>query len=146
MARNVPSPQEIPTLAISSEKVCYLVVKAREFDVKEEDSDPDSGSNAADDGMTDVLEDKADDPVAQELAAFFAALDEDEEIDLVTLAWMGRGDGGLGDWDDLRAEAARAHNPGTAKYLLGLPLLADYLEEALSLLDVSCEDFEFGHL
>ncbi|TPV99409.1 MAG: hypothetical protein USCAAHI_01149 [Beijerinckiaceae bacterium] len=43
----------------------------------------------------------------------------------------------------MRAEAARAHNKRTAAYLLGIPLLADYLEEALSLF---CEDVEIGHL
>lgn len=62
---------------------------------------------------------------------------EDEQIDLVALAWLGRGDGALDDWADLRAEAARAHNNRTAAYLLGMPLLGDYLEEGLS---------QFGHL
>lgn len=55
---------------------------------------------------------------------------EDEQIDLVTLAWLGRGDGSLEDWDELRAEATRVHNKRTASYLLGMPLLPDYLEEA----------------
>jgi hypothetical protein len=48
------------------------------------------------------------------------------------LTWLGRGDGGLEDWRELRAEAARAHNRRTATYLLGIPLLADYLGEAAS--------------
>jgi hypothetical protein len=46
----------------------------------------------------------------------------------------------------LRAEAARAHNKRTAAYLLGIPLLSDYLEEALSLFDLSCDDVEMSHL
>jgi hypothetical protein len=57
-------------------------------------------------------------------------LNEDEQIDLVALAWLGRGDGTIDDWDELRAEAARAHNKRTAAYLPGMPLLADHLEEA----------------
>jgi len=40
----------------------------------------------------------------------------------------------------LRAEALRAHNRRTAAYLLGIPLLADYLDEAISLFGISCED------
>ena len=48
----------------------------------------------------------------------------DEQIDLVALTWLGRGDGGVEDWSELRAEAARAHNRHTAGYLLGIPLLA----------------------
>jgi len=55
----------------------------------------------------------------------------DEQIDLVTLAWLGGGDGDLDSWDELRSEA-RTHNNHTAAYLLGTPLLADYLEDALS--------------
>ena len=51
------------TLSISSEKVCYIIAKARQFVAKDVVADPDSGSNAADDKMVDVLEDQADDPV-----------------------------------------------------------------------------------
>jgi hypothetical protein len=57
---------------------------------------------------------------------------EDEQVDLVTLTWLGRGDGTLADWDELRAEAARVHNKRTASYLRGESLLPDYLEEALA--------------
>jgi hypothetical protein len=44
------------------------------------------------------------------------------------------------DWDELRAEATRAHNKRTASYLLGMPLLADYLDEALSEFGHSCDE------
>jgi hypothetical protein len=138
--------QAVPTLAISPEKVCFVVVKAREFDVKEGFSNPDEGSNASDDAMVSVLEDRADDPVAQELRGFIGALTLDEQVDLVTLTWLGRGDGTVEDWDQLRAEAVGAHNNRTASYLLGTPLLADFLEEGLSQLGLSCNEFEMGHL
>src|ERR1700686_3628748 len=138
----------IPTLSISTEKVCFVILKAREFDVKDVDTsfDDDDGSNPADDRMTEVLEDRPDDPVDQELVAFIEAMSEDEQVDLVTLTWLGRGDGGLEDWDDLRAEAARVHNRRTASYLLGIPLLPDFLEEALAAFGRSCEEFEEDHL
>ena len=138
----------IPTLSISTEKVCFVILKAREFDVKDVDTsfDDDDGSNPADDRMTEVLEDRPDDPVDQELVAFIEAMSEDEQVDLVTMTWLGRGDGTLDDWDDLRAEAARVHNRHTASYLLGIPLLPDYLEEALAEFGRSCEEFEKDHL
>ena len=60
----------MPNLAISTDDVAFLIVKAREFDVKEANSDPDSGSNAVDDNMIDVLEDNGSDPVASEIAGF----------------------------------------------------------------------------
>jgi hypothetical protein len=135
-----------PTLSISAEQVCFLIVKAREFDVQDAPADVDSGSNAADDKMIDVLEDHKDNPVQQELRAFINALNEDAQSDLVTMLRIGRGDGTLDDWESMRAEAARQHNKRTAAYLLGEPLLADHLEETLSQLGMSCAEFEIGRL
>lgn len=129
-----------PSLTISAEKLCFVIAKAREFDVKDVVTDPDSSSNAADDAMWSVLEDHPDDPTYDELRSFINSLSEDEQVDLVALTWLGRGDGSLDDWDDLRGEAARAHNKRTAIYLLGKPMLADHLEEAMDQLGLSCED------
>ena len=129
-----------PELAISPEKVCYIVIKAREFDAKDVVTDPDDSSNATDDGMLSVLEDHKDDPVVQEISAAIFGMTEDEQIDLVTLAWIGRGDGTIEDWNELRAEATRAHNKRTAAYLLGMPLLPDYLEEGLAAFGLSCDE------
>jgi len=130
----------IPELSISTAKLCFIIAKAREFDVKDVVTDPDDSSNPADDAMLSVLEDHKDDPVVQELVAVIYAMSEDEQIDLVALTWLGRGDGTIEDWNELRAEAARAHNRRTARYLLGIPLLADYLEEAISQFGISCDD------
>jgi hypothetical protein len=54
-------------LTISPEKVCFLIVKAREFDAKDEITEPDPGSNPSDDKDVSVLEDHADDPVAHQV-------------------------------------------------------------------------------
>lgn len=133
---------EIPELAISAEKVAQILAKARQFDVEDVVTDPDPGSNASDVAMVSVLEDHTDDPVRTELTAIIRGLNQDEQIDLVALAWLGRGDGDLDIWDDIRAEASRAHNRRTAEYLLGMPLLGDYLEEALAQLGHCSEEFE----
>jgi hypothetical protein len=130
----------LPELSISEEKLCFIIAKAREFDVKDVVTDPDDASNATDDAMLSVLEDHKDDPVVQELTAVIFAMSEDEQVDLVALTWLGRGDGTLADWSELRAEAARAHNRRTAHYLLGIPLLSDYLEEAISQFGISCDE------
>ena len=131
---------DAPELSISSQKLCFIIEKAREFDVKDVVTDPDDSSNATDDAMLSVLEDHKDDPVVQELTAVIFAMSEDEQIDLVALTWLGRGDGTIEDWSELRAEAARAHNRRTASYLLGIPLLSDYLEEAISQFGISCNE------
>lgn len=130
----------MPELAISAEKVRFLIEKTREFDVKEGATDPDSGSNAADDKMVDVLEDNGDDPVVREITGFINAMSEDEQIDLVALMRLGRGDGGIEEWDDLRREAAEGRNNRTASYLLGEPLVSDYLAEGLDEFGLSWTD------
>lgn len=139
-------PDDLPALSISAEKVCYLIVRAREFEAKDETTEPDPGSNPTDDRMMSVLEEHGDDPVEEELTGFIDGLGEDEQVDLVALAWLGRGDGSIGDWEDLRRQAQDAHNQRTAAYLLGIPLLPDYLEEALAAFGRSCEEFELGRL
>jgi Protein of unknown function (DUF3775) len=133
-------------LTISPEKVCFIIMKAREFDAKDEVTEPDPGSNPADDKDIAVLEEHQDDPVIEELTSLINSLSEDEQIDLVTLAWLGRDDYSAADWTSVRQEAARAHNQRTADYLLGMPLVGDFLEEGLSMLGYSCEEFEIGRL
>ena len=121
----------MPELAISAEKVGFLIEKTREFDVKVGASDTEAGSNGADDNMIGVLEDTDDDPVVSEITGFIRAMTEDEQIDLVALMRLGRGDGTIEEWDDLRREAADARDGRTASYLLDEPLVSDYLAEGL---------------
>ena len=130
----------MPELTISSDQVAFLIEKARQFDVKDIASDPDSGSNGTDDGMIDVLEDNGGDPVQKEIFGFVAALTVDEQIDLVALMRLGRGDGTIDEWDDLRKEAADGRNGHTARYLLGVPLLGDFLAEGMDAFGIDWTD------
>jgi len=142
----IPAGENEPALTISPEKVCFIIIKAKEFDAKDEVTEPDPGSNPSDDKDAAVLEDHEDDPVVEELTSFINCLSEDEQIDLVALTWLGRDDYSASDWSTVREEAARAHNERTANYLLGTPLVGDFLEEGLSMLGYSCEEFEIGRL
>jgi hypothetical protein len=142
----VEMPETETILTISPEKVAFVIMKAREFDAKDELTEPDPGSNPSDDQDVAVLEDHEDDPVVEEITSLINSMSEDEQIDLVALAWLGRDDHTPEDWPDVRAEAERAHNKRTAEYLLGMPLLSDFLEEGLSMLGYSCEEFEVGRL
>jgi hypothetical protein len=137
-----------PELGISPEKVRFVILKARQFDAKEADSDPDEGSDAIDDNMSDVLEDKpGEDSVEQELIEFINGLDVDEQINLVALAWVGRGTYDIEEWNEAIGTARNEHNNRTAQYLLSLPLLGDYLADGLAAFgsdfdDETDEDFE----
>jgi hypothetical protein len=131
-----------PPLGISTDKVCFFIAKAREFAAKDIVTEPDPGSNPTDDNMIAVLEDHRNDPTLQELRSFIQDLSDEEQVDLVALMWLGRGDGGIENWSELRLEAGRARNERTAEYLLGTPLVSDYVEEALSLFGRSCGQFD----
>lgn len=132
-------------LGLSVDTVCYVILKAREFDAKVEAVDEDSGSNGTDDNMGEVLEFHSEDPVYEELREIVDDLNVDEQIALVALAWVGRGTFTIQEWQDALAEARGAHNNRTAQYLLGLPLLADYLENGLAEFGLSCEGYESEH-
>jgi hypothetical protein len=128
------------TLSINPDKVCYVIAKAREIDVKvapEELSDDD-------DDMERILEDYADDATFQELKDFLEAQSDDVLREMLALVWIGRGDYGADEWSAVLREIKDVREQHTADYLLGTPLLADYLDEGLSQFGHSCEDFESG--
>lgn len=120
-------------LGLPLDTLTFIIVKAREYDVKVAGSDPDSGSNPADDGQADVLQDTPDDPVAEELLAAINGLRHDQQIRLVALAWLGRGTFDIDEWDEALSTARDEHNSRTGEYLMGLPLLGDYLEDGLAM-------------
>ena len=80
----------------------------------------------------------------RELVEYVRDLDADETAALLALAWIGRGDYEAEDWERaVKAAGERDDNDAPAsRYLLGLPLLPDYLEDALSAFGRSCEDFQ----
>lgn len=133
-----------PELSISPEKVFFIIVKAREFDEQVAPSDPDSGSNPSDDREVDVLEAHADNPVVQELQSAIDDLNVDEQLDLMAMTWLGRGD--FSSFSDARQEAEGLREIHAARYLIGTPQLGDYLEEGLSQLGYSLEEYELNRL
>jgi hypothetical protein len=133
-------------LRIDPEKVCFIVVKAREFDVPEDVVEDDPGSNSSDEGFRSVLAAYPDDPTYEELKSFIDALNEDEQIELVALAWVGRGDYTAKEWSRAVKDARERREGATSDYLLGTPLLPDLLEEGLAAHGLSCTEFEAGRL
>ena len=126
-------------LEISPIKIGYVIVKAREVAAK---------VAAWDDGATSdhdadsILESFSDDATRSELKNFIQDMNEDEQASLVALAWIGRGSFGPEELDEALETARAEHVNRTEEYLLGMPLLADYLEEGLDRLGYSVEDIE----
>jgi hypothetical protein len=120
--------------------VFFIVAKSRQSDGTA--TELDANSTSADDDAVHGSDAHARMTDRSELFGFIRDLNVDEQVDLVALMWLGRGDGDLDSWKDLHRVAARAHNNRTARYLIETPMLADYLEEALSQFGKSFEDFE----
>jgi hypothetical protein len=132
--------EDPPELALGLDTIARIVLLAREFDVKVGSSDPDADPVDDDDVDAAVIEDRPSDPVRAELTSIISDLDIDAQTDLVALMWLGRDDLGRDDWDDTRATAMDEHNDRTAAYLLGTPLLADYIEAGLEVLGLDLSE------
>ena len=129
-------------LEISKESVCFIILEAREFEEQLERIEDDHGSDLVDEEHLGVIESEDDDATYDEVKQFIESLGLDEQCDLVALAWVGRGDFELYEWAEAQELARDRHNEHTAEYLLGIPLLADYLQAGLDAFGISCEEIE----
>ncbi|MWD27424.1 DUF3775 domain-containing protein [Aquicoccus sp. SCR17] len=126
------------TLAVPLGTVCYIAERAKDLMGKAESTIPDDAEGEdEDDPEAAILEDRGEDEdsVEQELISVISDLNEDAQIDLVALMWLGREPG---DWAELRALAEQEHTEATAQYLCGTPLLATYLLDGLDALGLDC--------
>ena len=140
---SVPLDEGMPD--INPDKVCFIIIKARERAAGEDAIEPDA-SNDMDDGFASILTEAGRIAIEAELKAFINSLDEDEQIALTALMWIGRGDYEAADWKNAIIEAGARRSGPTADYLLNTPLMPDYLEIALGEFGESCADFEFGRM
>lgn len=133
--RDLPEPPA--DFAIDRETLAYIVLKAKAFDGLVASDDPSDASDAADDRFVDALEDESDNPVQRELDVAIRQLSEEAKATLVALAWLGRGDYEASEWSEALATARERGGGSTARYLAGMPLLGDYLEDGADELGVN---------
>ncbi len=135
--------QDEPVLAVPVDTVCFIIQKAHDLQGKTASSLSEDDTGETDDLAAEILEDRATDPVELELRSVIDDLPDDAQIDLVALMWLGRDED---EWASLRALAEQEHNDATALYLIGTPLLADYLEAGLSALGEDCRAWRAENL
>lgn len=126
----------VPELGISTDTVCWVIARARAFDAKEAgngDADPDD-----DDPEAHLLEEEGD-TIAEELREAIGEMNEDEQAALIALAWIGRGEFDVAEWDEAVRTAKERNLRNADDYLVGMPLLADYLEEGLAAFGLACD-------
>ncbi len=136
------------SLDIDPDKVCFVIARFRELEEEDLIEDPDAEEQDEPDldhgEAFESLEDGEEgvDPLREELEGFIDSLPEDEQIEMIALAWLGRGDFDKEEWADVLEAAAERHNERTPAYLLGMPRLSDFLEEGLVAFGLSCADFD----
>ena len=129
-------------LAISPETVRLFVLKARAISAaltddyvagndREIELDDQSRDNHHHDGL---MEEEADDLTSTELRELIADLNVDETAHLIALMWLGRGDYERAEWATAVDEARQRGRRKAADYLLGMPQLAEWLEDGLETL------------
>jgi hypothetical protein len=135
----------MPELTLGPDAVFPILIKAREYDAKVEQTDPDAGSNASDDNNVDVLESGPGDATRAELVQAIRDLNDDEQLDLIALIWVGRGDFSIEEWAEAREGARDIGRARTPRYVAEIPLVSDYLEDALSQFGHTLEDYMDDH-
>jgi len=121
-------------LQIRPQKVAFIIAKSMQFDAADVMTEPNPGSNPTDDGMIEILEDHKDNATLTELWDSIRGLNDAEKIDLIALTWFGRDGDSADEFEGFRQDAREFENPDLTAYLGRMPLLANYLETALSML------------
>lgn len=120
-------------LEINPEIVQFVIDKAHEFHSREDVTFPDEPEDVDPEWAEMVTTDYSADPYYQELKTLIDDLEPDQQMTLVALMWVGRGDYSLDEWEDALAFAEETWTDHTAEYLIGTSLLADYLAEGLEI-------------
>lgn len=127
-------------LELNPETVCFIIGGAKKFQAKESSvRSEDPVGFTGDERSPRPLADHADDLCYSEVKSVIDDLEPDQQVALIALMLIGRGDYGNDEWDAAYAEASADWTPRTAEYLLSTPLVADYLEEGLTSFGYGCD-------
>lgn len=128
-----------PNLAISSDTICQLILCAREFQAKEGVTFPEEIPDSENEyDALQILADHKDDLTLQQASSIIEDLEPDQQIDLLALMYVGRGDFSVEEWEAARSEAKIHLVPNLSEYLFSKPQLPEYFEKGLELFGYSC--------
>jgi len=123
-------------LDLNPDTVTHIADKAREFQTEEISLPQEPPSMPLDDQAIESVAEWKGDPAFLELNVAIEDLEPDQQVTLVALMWLGRGDYEMDEWQDALEYAEQARDDtgavSSADYLAATPLLADYLLEGLS--------------
>jgi len=81
-------------------------------------------------------------PDSRHMHDYIGGLNDDEKVSLVALMWVGRGTFDADEFEDAKAQAAAEATAPTEEYLMGIPALAEYLEDGMDALGIDVADAE----
>jgi hypothetical protein len=127
-------------LTVSLETICRLIVRARELEaqVPAIETDDEDDPTDSDDPLA-PLEDEANEAIEDEVRSLVEDLAEDEAVEVLALAMIGRGTFDAGEWDEAIEAAGDEDNDAVVDQLLDMPMLAGYLEAGLAAFDLGCD-------
>ena len=127
-------------LQTSLETICRIIIRAREMEaqVPAIETDDEEDPTDSDDDRA-VLEDEANEAVEAEMLAVIEDLADDQQAEVLALAWIGRGTYDASEWEEALEEAADPGNESIVDQLLEMPMLAAYLDAGLAAFDLSCD-------
>ena len=116
---------------IAEQSVRKLILRARAYDSKEQIDDFQRDPDSAETDAVETLHTGEQDPIRDEIHDWIDSLDEEAQAELVALYWIGRGDYEGRDFVQSVKQAQQRRTAPSSDYLLGAPLLGDYLEIGL---------------
>jgi len=129
-------------IEISPSKVARIIIRARTLDAKTGRWDTPMDDAEAD----SILESRPSDATEDELRSYISDLNSDEQASLVAIMWIGRETFTADDLEEAIETAKAEATAPTEDYLLGIPLLSDYLTSGLEELGYDAEELIDDHL
>ncbi len=122
---------------INSGIISNIILKAREINIADDLKMPDSQNDLSDTEWRQAKAEYQEDESTLELKALITDLESDQQLQVIALMYVGRGDFKENEWNAALTQARTIPAQTRADYLLSKPMLADYLEEGLSLFGYS---------
>jgi hypothetical protein len=128
----------MPELRISTDKVCDFIEAAREVAGKVPSTAGDHTTTGDDSKLVTIEDYPGEDDRRGQMVEFIAGLNVDEQIDLLALIMLGRGDYDIAEWDIAVAEAQGRLAARDPDFMIGDAALPEYLGDGLEAFDKSC--------
>jgi hypothetical protein len=128
----------VPELRISTDKVCDFIETAREVAGQVPPTTGDRTTSGDDSPLMTIEDNPAADDRRRQMSEFIAGLNIDEQIDLLALIYVGRGDFEVSEWGAAVREANARIGDRDADYMIGDAALPEYLGTGLNAFDRGC--------